>query len=82
MEITIHNTSKIVKLLQDDLPVQINTFPARIWEGKTQSGIAVHCYVTRIAVSNKDNTAEFERELQECVPPSSAVQAIPLRMIL
>lgn len=72
MRITIESTSKVV---------QLNGVPARIWEGKTESGIPVHCYVTRIATDNKD-TSEFERELQRHRAPSAEVEAIPLRMIL
>lgn len=73
MEITIHNTTKIVNL---------NGIPARIWEGKTKSGIPVHCYVTRIATHENEDQTEFEKELTEQSPPSSEVEAIPLKMIL
>jgi len=72
MRITIESTSKVV---------QLNGVPARIWEGKTESGIPVHYYVTRIATNSKD-TSEFERELQRHRAPSAEVEAIPLRMIL
>lgn len=40
MTITIKSTTKMVEL---------NGVPARIWEGETESGIPVHCYITRIA---------------------------------
>jgi hypothetical protein len=73
MKIEIESTTKVVEL---------NGLPARIWEGKTASGIPVHCYVTRIAVKNGDESEEFERELKECRVPSAEVEAIPLRMIL
>jgi hypothetical protein len=74
MKITIESTSKIVKL---------NDVPARIWEGETESGIKIHCYVTRIAIDEKETrTAEFERDLQEHRAPSAEIQAIPLRLIL
>ena len=56
--------------------------PARVWEGHTESGIPVHCYVTRIAVENGLDHTEFERELQEHRVPSADVAAIPLRLIL
>lgn len=72
MEITIHNTDKIVTL---------NGVPARIWEGQTKSGIAVHCYVTRIAAPIEADCAEFERELKE-TPAPCTVQAVPLAMII
>lgn len=74
MKIKIHNTTKVVSL---------NGIPARIWEGETESGIKVHCYVTRIAIDEKETRVEeFERELSEQSSPSAEVQAIPLRMIL
>ncbi len=73
MQIQLTSTTKIVEL---------NGVPARIWEGHTASGIPVHAYITRIAVHNDENHAEFEMELQECAVPSTAVAAIPLSMIL
>ena len=77
MRVTLENTSRIVELMVAGHPV-----PARIWEGRTDKGVACHAYVTRIAVDEKKNAAEFERDLQECAPPSPAIEAIPLRMIL
>ncbi|MCU6767357.1 hypothetical protein OCV73_00070 [Barnesiella propionica] len=57
MKIIIENTNKIVEL---------NGVPARIWEGLTDSGIKVHCFITRIAVDkNELRISEFEKELQE-----------------
>ncbi len=74
MKIRIESTTKIVHL---------NGVPARIWEGQTESGIKVHCYITRIAI-DKDETRieEFETELKEQKRPSIEIEAIPLRMIL
>jgi hypothetical protein len=77
MKITIENTSKIVTL---------NGVPARIWEGKTESGIPVHCFVTRIAVASHQCTGEIEKqfceELEQTVTPSEQVLTIPLALIL
>ncbi len=73
MKIIMESTEKIVTL---------NDVPARIWEGWTNSGIPVHCYVTRIAVAVEEDTSAFEAELQEHRPPSPEVQAISMRMIL
>ena len=73
MKIEIESTTKIV---------QLNNVPARIWVGTTESGIPVHCYVTRIAVAKDADASEFERELQEHQVPSLEIEAIPLRMIL
>lgn len=73
MKITIENTTKIV---------HVDGVPARIWEGKTDSGIPVHCFVTRIAVGLLENQEQFERELKETKTPSADVAAYPLRIIL
>jgi hypothetical protein len=73
MKITIENTTKIVS---------VNDVPARIWEGQTESGIPVHCYITRIAVHNDDDHTQFEKELLEMRAPSSAIEGISLRLIL
>ncbi len=56
MEIIMNSTEKIVAL---------NGVPARVWEGETSSGVPVHCFVTRIAVSKDDDCSQFEKELQE-----------------
>lgn len=74
MKITLQSTTKLV---------HVNGVPARIWEGHTDSGIAVHCYVTRIAAP-KDGAdlTQFELELQEHAAPSAEIAAIPLRLIL
>ncbi len=76
MKMTLENTSKIVEL---------NGVPARIWEGRTESGITVVAFVTRVATGEGQPPhiyAEFERELQATRPPSAEVAAIPARLIL
>lgn len=77
MKVELRSTSKVVQLVIDGRSV-----PARIWEGKTEGGVACHAYITRIAVDRQDDVAEFERDLREHAPPSPAVESIPLRMIL
>ncbi len=80
MKITIHSTTKIVELKTDS-----GAITARIWEGETESGTPVHCFITRIAPTiSKDDPrqAEFIRELKECEAPTVPIEAIPLRMIL
>ena len=73
MKITIESTTKVVT---------VNDVPARIWEGHTESGIPVHCYVTRIAVHKDEDASQFEAELQSMRTPSTAVEGISLRLIL
>lgn len=84
MKITIENTTKIVTLVVNGEDV-----PARIWQGETESGIPVQCFITRIAPEipttdpNIDAlTAEFERDLKRQHDPRVTVQAIPLRMFI
>ena len=77
MNVQLESTTKIVTLVINGVDV-----PARIWEGVTENGVACHAYITRSAVHNKDDSAEFERDLAEQRPPSAEMQAIPLRMIL
>ncbi|AMJ65022.1 hypothetical protein [Hymenobacter sp. PAMC 26628] len=74
MIITVESTSKTVEL---------NGVPARIWEGKTDSGIVVHCFITRVAIDqNETRIDEFERELRAQRTPSAALEVYPLRLIL
>ena len=84
MKITIESTSKIVEI--DNGRALI---PARVWQGETESGIPVQCFVTRILPEIPESNpaidallAEFERELQRCVQPRVSVAAIPLRLII
>jgi hypothetical protein len=82
MKITLQSTDKIVQL---EIPGRAGAMPARIWEGQTETGVPVHCYVTRIAVPEgrpDRDYADFEQQLTEHAKPSPAVQGIPLRLIL
>lgn len=78
MRITLENTSKTVEIQLGES----GFVPARIWEGRTESGIPVHCYITRVAVARDQDHTQFEAELRECRTPSPEVAAIPLRLIL
>ena len=74
MKITIESTSKIV---------QLNGVPARLWEGETESGIKVHCFITRVGVDKDDpRIGEFEKDLEEHSVPSPAIQSYPARLII
>jgi hypothetical protein len=84
MKITIESTPKIITLVIDG-----NEVPARVWQGATELGIPVQCFITRIApeIPQSDPnierlTATFERELVRQVKPRPTVEAIPLRMII
>lgn len=80
MKITIESTNKIVDLQRDGH--RGGEIAARIWEGTTDDGVPVHCYIVRIACDKSADQEQFQRDLQETRPPSAAVAAIPLRLIL
>jgi hypothetical protein len=73
MTITISSTTKVVTL---------DGIECRIWEGETERGIQIHCFIPRIAVREGQDVSQFEAELQERRSPSPEVEAIPLRMLL
>lgn len=83
MKITIESTDKLVHLREPGG----QAVPARIWEGKTDTGIPVFCYITRIAPLIPeplpiDVAEQFAASLQETRRPSPELEAIPLRMII
>lgn len=79
MKLIIENTSKFVELQQQG---GAGSVPARIWEGWTDTGIKVHCYITRVAVGRDEDQSQFEAELRRCREPSLEINAISLRMII
>jgi hypothetical protein len=77
MKIAIESTNRMVQV---ETPT--GDVPARLWEGFTESGIAVQCLITRIAASSLDTLDQFERELTEHRPPAPGPQAFPLRFLI
>ena len=74
MKITLESTTKTTEL---------DGVPTRIWEGVTESGIACHAYITRVAVHVDNDQAQFEAELEQHRPPRNPdIEAIPNRLIL
>jgi hypothetical protein len=73
MKITIESTTKTVFL---------DGVQCRVWEGATERGVPIHCFIPRVAVKNGEDMSQFEAELKEQRAPSFEVAAIPLRMIL
>lgn len=71
MKIEIQNTDKIVK---------INDVPARVWQGRTESGVPVTVFVTRISpdTDKQEDHTQFQQELQQTAAPTARVQALPL----
>jgi hypothetical protein len=71
MKVTIESTTQIVML---------DGAPTRVWEGATESGIRVNCFIKRVQAqfANAAEGAQFECELEETRPPSAKVDAIPI----
>jgi len=82
MKIIIENTDKIVQLDINGEPH--SSVPARIWEGETESGVPVTCFVTRIIPRTHDEAvnAQFAAELREVKTPPQYAEGIPLRMFI
>ena len=80
MKISIYSTTKMVDLQTDSGIVQ-----ARLWEGETESGIPIHCFIALVAPSiSKDDMRqeEFRCELEQHDAPSPATKAYPLKMVI
>lgn len=76
MKIEIESTSKIVQLMG---------VPCRVWEGTSEQGVKVICFISRVAISSnesEENQKIFEQELQTVRPPSVEAQSFPLRLII
>lgn len=70
MKLTIRATANMVTL---------DGVRCRVWEGVTAGGVPCKVFVHRLAVAKDEDTAQFDRELSEQLPPG---QAVPLRMVL
>jgi hypothetical protein len=57
----------------------IDGTPVRLWHGCTESGTRCLVFVRRLAVPTTEPMEEFERELEETLPPGEIVS---LRQIL
>jgi hypothetical protein len=70
MKVTLESTTKTI-----DLHTPTGVVPARIWEGRTDTGIEVHAFITRICVSKDADHSAFERELEACRPVRRLIEA-------
>jgi hypothetical protein len=76
MKITVVSTEKIV---------HVNGVKARLWEGETESGIPVHCFIPLIAPTIPPLDArqkEFLAELKQTKAPSAEMETYPARLVL
>ena len=76
MKITMEHTSKIVC---------IDNTVARVWRGKTDSGIEVLCFVTRIAVSDENQNPEqylehFKKELRKPGASDEGIESVLMEL--
>jgi hypothetical protein len=60
MKITIESTEMVTEL--DGVQV-------RLWEGTTEAGTPCKVFVHRVAVHKSQDSAEFDRELNETLQP-------------
>lgn len=82
MKITIESTVRFVEVRP---ATHATPVMARVWQGKTESGIPVVCLIPSIAVPADQDQTEFQRELStsgHAAPSVDAVEAFPLRMLL
>lgn len=84
MKITIESTDKVLELAGNDGGALV---PARLWEGHTEDGTPVFCFVTRIAPAIPEPlppaiATRFARELMQTRAPSAMFTDFPTRLIL
>ena len=70
MKITIEATEKITT---------IDGVQVRLWEGVTETGTKCLVFVHRVAVHDGEDPGQFEKELEEQMPPG---RVFSLREIL
>lgn len=56
MKVTLESTDKFAT---------INGARVRIWEGQTESGIPVVCFIAKVGTSMMSDVSQFQRELTE-----------------
>lgn len=79
MKVELESTDQIV-----ELELHGHVVPARVWVGKTASGVECHAFITRIAVHRELDASEFEQDLQEAhiSLPGALAGAIPARLVI
>jgi sulfopyruvate decarboxylase TPP-binding subunit len=72
MKLTIEATGTIER---------VHGMPARVWQGRTESGIEVTCWIPIVRVRRDADCSEFERELKE-IEVTRELVAFDMRMVL
>lgn len=73
MKLTIKSTGITTRI--DDVPV-------RLWDGVTPQGVRCKVFVHRVAVDERDDCVQFDRELREQLVPAELMEFVPLRNLL
>jgi hypothetical protein len=60
---------------------RVQGVPARVWNGKTESGIEVKAWISIVQVHKSQDGEQFERELQE-IEIRRELVSFDMRMIL
>jgi len=68
-----------IEITATDQITDIEGVKVRLWEGVTEQGTRCKVFVHRIAVHNDADSTQFEKELNEQMPPG---RFISLRQIL
>ena len=63
----------LITITSTDQLVTMDGVPCRVWEGITGDGTACKVFVHRLAVLDTEDTARFDAELREQLPPGRAV---------
>ena len=79
MRMTLEKTDTIIQMKASSFD---HTIFARLWTGRTSSGIEVQALITRIAANRNQNIDELDRELKGKPAPSPIDIAFPLRLII
>jgi hypothetical protein len=58
----------------------LDAAPTRVWEGRTESGIRVNCFIRRVQVASDAELAQFEAELEETRQPAIETKRILSRV--
>ena len=79
MKIILEPTSQITEITDFKTGIAV---PARLWVGRTATGIPVQALITRIAAPGKYNQADFQRDLIEQRAPTPLHVAYALTLML
>ncbi|MGY4295343.1 hypothetical protein ACVWXN_003438 [Bradyrhizobium sp. i1.4.4] len=72
MKLILESTAKVER---------VNGVPARVWQGKTETGIDVTCWISIVQVRKDADCEQFERELQK-IGIDRQLVAMDMRMVI